>query len=38
MNSVTDIDDYDSFNFHYSNKYEQFRPNDKTSSVQSTSK
>jgi len=26
MNSVTDIDDYDSFNFHYSNKYEQFRP------------
>lgn len=26
MNSVTDIDDYDSFNFHYSNKYEQSRP------------
>ena len=26
MNSIADVDDYDSFNFHYPNKYEQLRP------------
>lgn len=26
MNGIADIDDYDNFNFHYMNIYEQFRP------------
>jgi hypothetical protein len=26
MNGIADIEDYDSFNFHYTNIYEQFRP------------
>ena len=26
MNSIADIDDYDNFNFHFGNKYEQTRP------------
>ena len=26
MNSIADIDDYDKFNFHYVNIYEQTRP------------
>ena len=26
MNSIADVDDYDSYNFHYSNKYDQSRP------------
>lgn len=26
MNSISDIDDYDNYNFHYQNKYEQTRP------------
>lgn len=26
MNSIADIEDYDSYNFHYLNKYDQARP------------
>lgn len=26
MNSISDIDDYDSFDFHFMNRYEQRRP------------
>lgn len=26
MNSISDIDDYDNFDFHYMNHYEQKRP------------
>lgn len=34
MNSIFDIDDYDTYNFHYQNKYEQTRPLELTTQTQ----